>query len=57
MTVQMLSTLSLNRMSCNPCLSAGRLWINDTDDTDDSEAMNKKFGAPNGRYLILKECF
>ena len=32
MTVQMLSTLNLNRMSCKACLSAGRLWINDTDD-------------------------
>ena len=33
----MLSTLNLKRISCNACLSAGRLSINDTDDIDDSE--------------------
>ena len=33
----MLSTLNLNRMSCNACMSAGRLSINDNDDNDDSE--------------------
>jgi hypothetical protein len=36
MTVQMLSTLNRNRMSCNACLSAGKVSMNDTDDTDDS---------------------
>jgi len=36
MTVHILSTLNLKRMSCNAYLSAGRLSINDTDDADDS---------------------
>jgi hypothetical protein len=29
----MLSTLNLKRMSCNACLYAGRVSIDDTDDT------------------------
>ena len=36
MTVQMLSTLNRNRMSCKACLFAGKVSMNDTDDTDDS---------------------
>jgi len=42
------------RMSCEACLSAGRLWIKDG---DDREVMDKEFGASNDRYLILEECF
>lgn len=57
MVVQMLSTLNLNRMSCKACLSVGRLWINDADDIDDGEMVDKEFGAPNDRYLILEERF
>ena len=37
MTVQMLSTLNLNRMSCKACLFDGRVSINDTDDNYDRE--------------------
>jgi hypothetical protein len=41
MTVQMLSTLNLKRMSWKACLFAGKLSINDTDDIDDREVMDK----------------
>lgn len=37
MTVQMLSTLNLNRISCKACLSGDRLSKNDNDDNDDTE--------------------
>ncbi len=37
MTIQILSTLNLKRMSCKACLFAGRLSMNDNDDTDDRE--------------------
>ena len=49
MTVQMLLTLNLNRISCKAFLSGGRLSINDTDDTDDRAIMDKEFSA---RLLI-----
>jgi hypothetical protein len=44
MTVQILSTLNLNRMSCMACLSAGRVSINDTDDSDDREETRNAIG-------------
>jgi hypothetical protein len=34
--VQMISTLDLIRISCKACLSAGRLSMNDTDDTEET---------------------
>jgi hypothetical protein len=43
-SVQILSTLNLNRMSCKACLSAGRVSINDTDDTDDREGTTARVG-------------
>jgi len=54
MVVQMLFNSNSKRMSCEACLSAGRLWIKDS---DDREVMDKEFGASNDRYLILEECF
>ena len=41
MVFQALSTLNLKRMSCKACLFAGKLSINDTDDIDDREVMDK----------------
>ena len=52
MTLQMLSTLNLNRMSCKACLSAGRVSINDTDDTDDSEGTTVWLSVIPGLGLV-----
>jgi hypothetical protein len=49
--------LNLNRTSCKACLSTSRLSMNDTDGADDCEVIDKEFGAPNVRYLILEKYF
>jgi predicted lactoylglutathione lyase len=45
MSVQILLTLNLYRISCKACLFIGRLSINDTDDIDDMGETSKAFGA------------
>jgi hypothetical protein len=47
MTVQILLTLNLYRISYKACLYAGRLSINDNDDTEET---SKAFGALLDRY-------
>ena len=56
MAVQMLSTLNRNRMSCNACLSAGKVSMNDTDDTDDSwETIKLNAKRSDARKIQLDE--